>query len=142
MMRALRRPSSDDTGSILILLPILAVGLFMMLGVIIDGAGRVKALQRAHTVAAQAARQAGQQIDGGALQLDGETRVNEARSKAAARAFLRQSGMNGTVEINAGRTKVTVNATERYRPVFLSFFGFGQVNLTGSAEAQLKRVNQ
>ena len=141
MRRAQKGCSSDETGSILIMLPILVVGLFLMLGVIIDGAGRVKALQNAHTVAAQAARQAGQQIDGGALQLDGRAEVNATASVAKAKSFLRRSDMRGSVTINPARTRITVSATNQYRPVFLSFFGFGPVDLTGSAEAQLKRVN-
>ena len=142
MRRAPQIWSAEDTGSVLILLPILAVGLFMMLGLIIDGAGRVKALQNAHTVAAQAARQAGQQIDGGALQLDGRTQVNPTAGAAKAKSFLRRSDMRGNVTVNPARTRITVTATNRYRPVFLSFFGFGPVDLTGSAQAQLRRVNR
>jgi hypothetical protein len=139
--RARERFTPGDKGSVLILLPILAVGMFLMLGVIIDGAGRVKALQRAHTVAGQAARQAGQQIDGGAFQLEGRTQVNPTASVAQARSFLRRSDMRGTVSVNESRTRITVTATNSYRPVFLSFFGFGPVDLTGSAQAQLLRVN-
>jgi hypothetical protein len=134
-------PRSEDEGSILIVLPVIALGLFMMIGLIIDGAGRVKALQRAHTVAAQAARQAGQQIDGGALQLDGKTKVNATASVSKAKSFLSQSGMDGDVEMNTAGTRVTVTATDQYRPIFLSFFGFGAVDVTGTAQAQLKRVN-
>lgn len=133
---------SGESGSILIMLPILTVGLFLMLGLIVDGAGRVRALQEAHTVAGQAARQAGQQIDGGALQLDGSTQVNPTAAVAKARSFLRQADMRGQVSVNPARSRITVTATSRYRPVFLSFFGFGPVDLTGSADARLKRVNQ
>lgn len=141
MSRAQAARSADDAGSILIMLPILTVGLFMMLGLVIDGAGRVRALQNAHSVAAQAARQAGQQIDGGALQLDGKTRINTTSGVAKAKSFLRRAGMRGEVSVNPARTRITVNAKNRYRPVFLSLFGFGSVEMTGSADAQLKTVN-
>ena len=52
----MRRARNDDTGAVGLMLAVLALGLLAMVGLVVDGAGKARALTRADDVAAAAAR--------------------------------------------------------------------------------------
>ena len=62
-MNRLRRAHHDDTGTIGLMLAVLALGLLAMVGLVVDGAGKARALTRADDVAAAAARAGAQAVD-------------------------------------------------------------------------------
>jgi Flp pilus assembly protein TadG len=138
----LRRVAHDDTGAVGLMLAVLALGLLAMVGLVVDGAGKARALTRADDVAAAAARAGAQAVDIGDVRAGTSTGVNPARARSAARDYLDAAGMTGSIEVtDSGRT-LTVNATAPYSPVFLAAIGVGQMNVTGTATVDLVQVQQ
>jgi Flp pilus assembly protein TadG len=138
----MRQAHHDDSGAIGLMLAVLALGLLAMVGLVVDGAGKARALTRADDVAAAAARAGAQAVDIGDVRAGTSTGANPARARSAARDYLDAAGMTGSIEVtDSGRT-LTVNATAPYSPVFLAAIGVGQMNVTGTATVDLVQVQQ
>lgn len=131
-----RKPCRDDRGSTSLFFITIAIALFLMVGLVVDGGGKVRSLQRANAVADQAARAGGQAIIGPqAIRGDG-AKLDTGSAKSAAQSYLGRSGVSGSVAIVNG-TRLRVTATNRYDPVFLSLIGIGTMTSSGSAEVRL-----
>jgi len=102
-----------------------------------DASDYLRALHRADNVAHEAARAAGQGIDL-PLAVTGEQIVLDPEAaEEAARAYLADAGVAGTVEVSEDRRSVAVTVEVEHEPLFLGAFGFGTRTATGSAEAHL-----
>jgi hypothetical protein len=125
-----------DEGAITLFVIIMAVALFAAIGLVVDAGGRVHAIQTADRTAREAARAAGQQINGSII--DGvNPEPDTAAAARAARAYLQDAGVSGTVAVS-GRT-VHVSTQVTYDPIFLSIIGVGRMTLTGEADARATR---
>jgi len=128
----------DERGSISLWLVTSSFVMMMLVGLAVDLGGQVHAQQRAHDVAAQAARTGGQQVQA-APAIEGHfLAVDAAAARNAAEDYLAGANVSGTVTITGGDT-ITVNVTDTYRPTFLSFIGLGDLTVTGEASARLIR---
>ncbi|MBM6402297.1 pilus assembly protein [Phycicoccus sp. MQZ13P-5] len=112
--------------------------MIVLVGLAIDLGGQVHTQQRAHAVAAQAARVAGQQLQPGpAIRGEGTT-ASPAQAVKAARTYLTASGLTGTVQIRAGKT-ITVDTRDVYATKFLGIIGITSMTVTGHAQARITR---
>lgn len=128
----------DERGSISIWLVTSSFVMVMLVGLAVDLGGQVHAKQRAHDVAAQAARAGGQQVQA-APAIEGHyLAVDTAAAQQAAEAYLAAAHVSGTVTITGGDT-ITVDVTDVYNPEFLSVIGIGDLTVTGEASARLIR---
>lgn len=128
----------DERGSISIWLVTSSFVMMMLVGLAVDLGGQVHAKQRAHDVAAQAARAGGQQVQA-APAIQGQfLAVDTAAAKQAAERYLAQADVSGTVRITGGDT-ITVDVTDTYQPKLLSVIGIGGLTVTGEASARLIR---
>lgn len=128
----------DERGSISIWLVTSSFVMMMLVGLAVDLGGQVHAKQRAHDVAAQAARAGGQQVQA-APAIEGHfLAVDTTAAKQAAKAYLAAAHVTGTVTITGGDT-ITVDVTDVYNPKFLSVIGIGDLTVTGEASARLIR---
>jgi Flp pilus assembly protein TadG len=117
------------------------MGFFAVVALVVDGAGAIKASQQADQIAAQAARQAGQQLDATALvQGATEVKVDPAAAKTAAQQYIASAGATGSVSVSGDKIRITVQIT--YQPVFLSAVGVGSLSADGSAEISSTRVTK
>ncbi len=131
-LRSLQARKHDDQGSLSLMLAIVAVAIFAVLALVVDGGGRLQALAKAEGTAQEAARTGAQSLDyGQAISGNGFTVDTTGQAVTAAQAYLRQAGVSGTVTPQGNRLDVTVTAT--YTPVF-PFFGAWQVTGHGSAQ--------
>lgn len=123
MMRRLRRRLGDDRGRVTVFFAILAPAFLAMIGLVVDGGAQIRALQRAHNIAAEAARAAGQAINGGQAISGGEKVIDPAAARSAAQQYLSSlSGVTGTVTtLDDQHLRVTVIV--RYDPLLLDLFG-------------------
>lgn len=129
----------DQRGTITLWLVGFAMAMVALIGLVVDGGGKVWTQQRAQDLAAQAARVGGQHIQPD-LAIHGEAaRVDPGAARAATRAYLAAAGVSGTVTIN-GQDTITVQVIDHYRPVILSLFGIGETTVTATATARLNRV--
>jgi len=130
--------SGHDRGSISLWAALAAFCMIVIVGIAVDFGGQAVAEQRARTVAAQAARAAGQQLQLDAVARAGTAQTDTSRAVTAATTFLAQAGQTGTARV-AGNT-ITVTVTSSYRCMFLSIIGIGTLPVTGTSTAEVVRV--
>jgi len=132
-----RRRRHDDAGNITLFVVVMAVAFFGIIGLAVDGAGKVRAMQRADHAAQEAARTAGQQLAASTVMTGGAVALDAARARTAAQAYLKQAGVSGTVTVDGATVTVTTSTT--YKPIFVSLLGIGTMTATGSATARTVR---
>ena len=128
----------DERGSISLWLVTSSFVMMMLVGLAVDLGGQVHAKQRAHDVAAQAARAGGQQVQA-APAIHGQfLAVDVAAARRSAENYLSAAGVTGTVSVTGGAT-ITVEVTDTYQPTLLTFIGVSTLTVTGEASARLIR---
>lgn len=128
----------DERGAVTVWLAGASVLMVSIIGITVDLGGQLHAKERAHTIAAQAARTGAEQITADAM-LGTKPTLDVGRARAAASANLRASGVNGTVSVSDG-IRVTVTVVDTYQPLFLGSIGIGTLTVSASSTAELKRA--
>ena len=128
---------SGDEGRIALLVAVLTFAVLAMIGLSVDGGGKLRALQRADRLAAEAARAAGQAIAAPQAIRGGDKVVDPVAAVAAAQSYLAAAGVSGTVTVSADRKQVTVTVTIVYTTVFLGLVGIEALTATRRATAVL-----
>ncbi|WP_300399936.1 pilus assembly protein TadG-related protein [Nocardioides sp.] len=129
----------NERGSISIWVVTATIVMMTLVGLAVDLGGQVHAQQRAHDVAAQAARAGGQQVEAAPAVEGRYVALDTAAARRAAEQYLVAAGVEGTVTITGGTTLV-VRVTDTYEPTFLSMVGIGNLTVTGDASARLIRT--
>jgi hypothetical protein len=132
-----RLGAGRDDGAFTLMAVVFAAALFLMVGLAVDGGGRLAALARADDIAAEAARAAGQAIDLPQAINGTADVVDRAAATAAAQQYLVDAGATGDVQVIDGGTAVTVTVHIVYRPKLLNAIRLGPWTETGVATAQL-----
>lgn len=100
------RGRPHDAGSVTVLAAVLIPALLLVIALVVDGAGQLRAISRADALAAEAARAAQTALD-----TRGRTvTVDRAAAVAAARSYLDQAGHTGRITVS-GPDTVTVSVT-------------------------------
>lgn len=129
----------DERGSITVWLALASFAMIFLVGLAVDLGGQVHAHERAHDVAAQAARAGGEEVDGAAAIQGRALTINPAAARAAAQRYLDDAGVHGSVSISNGNT-ITVTVHDRYDPQFLGLIGINHLDVNGTATARLIRT--
>ena len=138
MTRHLRHPQRpDDEGRIALLVIVLTVAVLAMVGLSVDGGGKIRALERADNLASEAARAAGQAIYASQAIEGGDKVVDPAAAVATAQNYLTAAGVTGTVTVAPDRKHVTVTVTIVYNTVFLGLLGIDTLTATRQGTAAL-----
>ena len=136
--RGRRRSDADgDRGSVTLFFAVAVVGLLVLLGLVVDGAAKVRAVQRADTLAAEAARAGGQAIALPPTIAGQRPHADPAASVAAARAYLAANGADGTAAVASGGRRLDVTVTTSTPTVFLGLIGVTAMIAHGHASANL-----
>lgn len=131
---ALRRRLAGERGSSNLFLVLTVVTLVVIVGLVVDGAGKVQASAGAQHVAASAARAAisslaGDTVGGRPIAIDA------AAAEQAAIDAVSAAGMSGTATVSGD--VITVTASTSYSTLFVSLIGIESLPATGEARAQL-----
>ena len=132
--RAVRRRTRNDRGSATAwALGLIVIGL-LAAGLVFDGGTAMAAKLEAWHVAQQSARAGADQIDLVLLRTTGTVAIDPPAAETAARRWLAQAGVDGTV--TATPEQVTVTVTTTSTAVLLAAVGIGTytVSATGAAE--------
>lgn len=129
----------DERGSITLWLALSSFVMISFVGLAVDLGGQVHAHERAHDVAAQAARAGGEEVEGSSAIQGRDLAISPAAARAAAQRYLEASGVSGTVAITDGTT-IAVTVTHSYDPQFLGLIGINRLDVTGTATARLVRT--
>ncbi|MCX4826204.1 hypothetical protein OG883_41800 [Streptomyces sp. NBC_01142] len=114
------------------------LAILMVMGLLVDGAGALNAGNRVTSLAQEAARTAGQQLDpaqaveGTAITIDPDAAVG------AAQDYLAAANVQGDVQITNGGQTLTVTVHDTYDTYFAQFVGKSTINVTGTAKAHLQ----
>ena len=127
-----------ERGSISIWLAVSSFAMMMLVGLAVDLGGQVHAKERAHDIAAEAARAGGEQVQAPPAIEGRYLAIDTSAARQAAQDYLATSGVTGTVTITGGDT-ITVDVTDTYTPKFLSIVGVGNLTVTSTATARLIR---
>lgn len=139
-MNATRRERwDDDAGSVTMFVVVAVVGLMVLAGLVVDGGAKVRALQRADHLAAEAGRAGGQAIDLPAA-ISGDTPTLDARAAVqAAQAYLHANAVTGQVSVTDAGRSLAVDVTTSVDTVFLGLIGVSTMTVHGSATVSLVR---
>jgi Flp pilus assembly protein TadG len=129
----------DERGSVTVWIAVATFVMMALVGLAVDLGGQVHAQQRAHDLAAQAARAGGEQVQAAPAIQGRYARIDTATARTAAQEYLETAGVAGTVSITGGDI-IHVTVTDSYDPRFLPFLGINQLNVTGTASARLIRT--
>jgi hypothetical protein len=128
----------SDRGSATIVTAIMAGLWVIMLGLVVVGGGRIRALQRADNIAAEAARAAGSAIDPTLAVPGHEKTIEESAARQAALDYLNAAGATGTVVVDPDGKALTVIVRLKYdNPSGLEFIGGAKWVATGEAKVTL-----
>lgn len=130
---------TSERGSVTLWAVIITTALLAVVGLVVDGSGRMRAGQRADQIAREAARTAAQKISGNPI-LGQPALIDVGPAKLAAQKYLEASGVAGQVSVSGGT--ITVTTTVKWSPVMLSAFGVSGLDVTGTASASAKPVFQ
>ena len=126
-----------DGGSVSIFVALCAVGLLIVIGIVIDCGGRLRAVERADALAQEAARAAGQRIDPAAVLTGGPVIVSPAAARAAAKDYLAVNGVRGEAVVDTGGRTIHVTVDGTYETALLGVIGIGSMTVHGVGSAGL-----
>lgn len=133
------RDAYDESGSVTLFCCISVVGLLVLVGLVVDGGAKVRALQRADRLAAEAGRAGGQAINVSAAVAGDAPTVDKQAAILASQAYLRASGVTGTVSVTDAGRALVVDVTSTTDTVFLGLIGVNTLTVHGSAKVVLVR---
>lgn len=126
--------SRDERGAVTIYFAAVMVALLLGVGLVSDGASKIRAGRVATLAASEAARAASQHLQPGVV-IGQDATVDPPKAAAAARSYLRAAGVDGTVAVT-GDT-VTVSTTVAWTPKFYgALFPGSALHGTATAEPQ------
>ncbi|RPF21463.1 pilus assembly protein TadG-related protein [Myceligenerans xiligouense] len=132
------RTGPDEEGSVTAWFATVSFALVVIVGLVLDGGAQLHAQERAYSIAAQAARTGGQQLDAGAVLAGEGFAVDPRHATTAAQQYLADVGVDGTAWVDGDRVHVAVN--DSYTPTLLGMLGLGPFPVDATASARLIRV--
>ncbi|MFB6655348.1 pilus assembly protein TadG-related protein [Streptomyces microflavus] len=133
----IRRALARDDGGVVVFVAICTVALLGLIGLILEGGGKMRATERADAVAMEAARAGGQAIDPASAVTGAGVRADPAAATAAAYAYLSSAGVSGKVSASPDGRKLTVTVNDTYITKVLPVVGIGSMSVQGHGSATL-----
>ncbi|MEV0604629.1 pilus assembly protein TadG-related protein [Streptomyces sp. NPDC050315] len=135
---SLARRRRGERGSMSVYFALTTVGILIVMGLLVDGGGALNAGNRATSLAQEAARTAGQQLDP-AQAIEGTAiTIDPTAAQAAAQDYLAASHVQGSAQITDGGRTLTVTVHDTYDTLFASLVGQPTISVTGTATAHLQ----
>lgn len=123
---------SDEAGGITVFIALLAVALFALAGLVLDGGRAMSAQQAAQDEAEQAARSGAAALSVSALRT-GAVRIDSQTAVADAVAYMMAAGHPGTATVVGNAVEVKIQY--RVRTDILGMIGIGTLPVSASARA-------
>jgi Flp pilus assembly protein TadG len=136
-MTSTHTPRDAERGQVTAFVVVMVAALLLCVGLVADGGLLLAAKRRAGNEAEQAARAGAQAVATDTYRATGVLRLDPARARAAARAYLAATGHPGTVRVAGDRVAVTVQITQPMQ--LLGLAGIGSMTVTGHGVARAAR---
>lgn len=124
----------DEHGSTTVMAAISVVAILLCLGFLVDQARQLRAVEQIDGAAQEAGRAAAQELGAEAIRGQAAT-LNPGRAAAAARSYLAQVGVPGSVSVQG--TTIVITTSQAWTPVLLPVGGH---TLHGHATIDMTRV--
>ncbi|MFE2865187.1 pilus assembly protein TadG-related protein [Embleya sp. NPDC059259] len=128
-----------DRGSLAIMLAIMMAVIILLVGLVVDGGGKLRADSKADAYAQEAARAAGQAIDPTKAIPGTAIVVPQQAAETAAGEYLRAHAVvkSGHAKVTSDGRYIDVDVTIEYNTKVAAFFGVSTVTVKGHARAGL-----
>jgi Flp pilus assembly protein TadG len=127
----------SERGAVSVLVIGIAIALFVMGGLVVDGGNAINARQKISDDVEQAARAGADQIDVLALRESGIIVVLEGPARTAAASYLVGLGYDpGRIGVNVAGNEVTVTAQDTISTQLLTLIGRNTFEVEGTAAAR------
>jgi Flp pilus assembly protein TadG len=128
-----------DAGAFTPMVAVIAASLFAMVALAVDGGGRMRTLEHADDLAAEAARAGGQALSLPQAVSGTADVINQASATEVVDEYLKQAGVTTRpiVQVSPDGREITVTVTISYQPVMLDLLDLGPWTETGTATAVL-----
>ncbi|GHC88231.1 pilus assembly protein TadG-related protein [Streptomyces flavofungini] len=136
-----RGARGGDEGSVTLYFIGFAVVMLLLLAVLVDGGRLMMADADADDIAAEAARAAGQEVNGPDAITGEGTRADPQKAVAAAQAFLADAGAKGSVWVAGDGQSITITVHDTYNPLLLGGFGYSRMQVAAQADVTLVRTD-
>lgn len=136
-LRTLLAPMRTDRGSLSLWWILMVIPLLVMLGITYDLGGKLRDIEHADAIAAEAARAGAQAIDPAQAVPGDAVVLDPGQASAEARRYLSAAGVDGTVTVDGNGTTITVDVTTQRPTVFLQILGQPSLDVQGHASAEL-----
>ena len=130
----LRKLRDDERGSITPFFVVFVPALILIVGLVVDGAGKIQANENAQAIASGASRAAANAVAAQVV-ANGGISLDNTRASIAANDYIEASGMTGTVTVAGGR--ITVNVETSYSTKFVSIIGINPLPAEATATAEI-----
>lgn len=127
----------DDRGSLSMWWLLMVIPMFIMLGLSFDLGGKLREVERADAIAAEAARAGGQAIDPAKAIAGTAVVLDPAAAQRAAYQYLNAAGVRGTVTTSGDGKTINVHVTIQHKTIFLQVIGQSSLPVDGHASAEL-----
>jgi hypothetical protein len=126
-----------DAGSVTLFLVVSVTGLLVLIGLVVDGGAKIRGIQRADNLAAEAGRAAGQAINVPAAIAGDPATVDQNAAAAAAASYLRANRVDGQVTVAGDRRSLDIEVTSTSPTIFLGLIGINNLSVHGHATVTL-----
>lgn len=126
-----------DDGRVSLFIAVLAVGILALIGLAVDGGAKMRAIERADYIAAEAARAGGQAINAPRAITGGQKVIDPAAAVDAATDYLAAAGVSGRAIPSDDGRRLQVTVTISSNTMVLSIIGIRRITVTGTATAEL-----
>lgn len=137
-MRRLRerltRLRNDEKGSITPMVVIFVPVLIIVIGLVVDGAGKIQANDDAQAIAAGASRSAANAV-AAQIVTNGSVALDTHRARTTALDYISAAGMTGTATVTP--TRITVTVQTSYATRFISIIGITSLPAEATASAEI-----
>lgn len=130
-----------ERGSVTLYFLGFAIVMIGLLALLVDGGRLLMASADAEDIAAEAARSAGQEINGPDAILGEGTRADAQKAVATAQAFLADAGVQGTVMVAKDGQSISITVNDTYQTLLLGGFGYSSMQITAHADVTLERTD-
>jgi Flp pilus assembly protein TadG len=130
----LRKLRDDERGSITPMFVVFVPALVLIIGLVVDGAGKIQANENAQAIAAGASRSAANAV-ASQIVTNGGVSLDNTRARNAALDYIDAAGMTGIVTVTG--TQITVTVETNYSTKFVSIIGITSLPAEATASAEI-----
>jgi Flp pilus assembly protein TadG len=132
-----KRSGTSERGNATLSVIVIVPAFVLVIGLVVDGAGKFQSADEARWLAQQAARVATQQVDTDAIADGNSPGVNIAAAMTAAENYLALSGVSGSVTQTPDGVRVSV--TTVYHTRIMPLVGMTELSSTATVTARIVR---